>query len=77
MNRLNDDKLRLLRKKTTQERVDRMVFPEDPSHPKANEVWVRDSEQRGLFIVFRRSGVHSYVFKATIPCLGKAKSIGA
>ena len=72
MNRLNDDKLRLLRKKTTQERVDRMVFPEDPSHPKANEVWVRDSEQRGLFIVFRRSGVHSYVFKATIPCLGKA-----
>ena len=28
MNRLNDDKLRLLRKKTTQERVDRMVFPE-------------------------------------------------
>lgn len=72
MNRLNNDQLRIIRKKTTQERVDRMVFLGDPSRPKANEVWVRDSEQRGLFIVFRKSGVHSYMFKATIPCLGKA-----
>lgn len=57
--------------KITQNWIDKMVFPEDPSRPKAKDLWVRDPEKPGLYIVFRKSGVHSYVFKATVPCLGK------
>lgn len=34
--------------KIIQNWIDKMVFPEDPSQPKAKDLWVQDPEKPGL-----------------------------
>jgi integrase len=58
-------------KKITQAWIDKVVLPEDIGPVKGDAIWVSDREKPGLYVVLRKSGVHSYGFKATVPCLGK------